>query len=122
MPKKTKKSPCPFFHAASREARDELRESYKEFVAEYRSASERFRAGERDATFPDGCFPPALPVIGDSPDSLLPPPEKVPPPRFPDGEPPPGPEGCIMVKVEVYYGVSRLPAMRSANRLESASS
>ena len=111
VPKKTKKSPCPLFHAASREARDELRESYKEFVAEYWSAPGRFRAGQRDAIFPDGCFPPALPSLGDSPDSLLPPPEKVLPPRSPGGEPPPGPEGCVVLKMRTYWGPSAVGAV-----------
>src|SRR3954464_11201076 len=49
-PKKTKKSPAPAFHA------------YALFVAAYRDAAEKLRAGVRNVVFPDGCFPPALPI------------------------------------------------------------
>jgi len=34
-----------------------------EFVAAYREASEKFRAGNRTVTFPLGSFPPALPFV-----------------------------------------------------------
>jgi hypothetical protein len=64
QPRQSKKSPAPRFHAASREARRFLYRIYAEFVAQFREAAERLRAGERDAPFPPGCFPPALPFVG----------------------------------------------------------
>ncbi|MFL6258492.1 MAG: transposase [Thermoanaerobaculia bacterium] len=63
-PKKTKKSPAPVFHAASKAVRRELWDAYALFVAAYRSAAEKLRAGIRDVMFPRGCFPPALPYVG----------------------------------------------------------
>jgi hypothetical protein len=63
-PLKTKRSPAPAVHAASRAVRRELRNAYFLFVAAYRSAAEKLRAGQRDAPFPMGCFPPPLPFVG----------------------------------------------------------
>jgi REP element-mobilizing transposase RayT len=63
-PLKTKRSPAPAVHAASRVVRRELRNAYFLFVAAYRSAAEKLRAGHRDALFPTGCFPPPLPFVG----------------------------------------------------------
>jgi putative transposase len=62
-PKKTKKSPAPAFHAASKAVRRELRDAYALFVAAYRAAAEKLRAGIRDVVFPRGSFPPALPFV-----------------------------------------------------------
>jgi REP element-mobilizing transposase RayT len=62
-PKKTKKSPAPAFHAASKAVRRELWNAYALFVAVYRSAAEKLRAGIREVIFPRGCFPPALPFV-----------------------------------------------------------
>jgi len=62
-PKRSKKSPAPLFHAASKAVRRELYAFYAEFVAAYRQASEKFRAGNRTVTFPLGSFPPALPFV-----------------------------------------------------------
>ena len=64
QPRQSKKSPAPRFHAASREARRFLYRIYAEFVAQFREAAERLRAGDRNAPFPPGCFPPALPFVG----------------------------------------------------------
>ena len=63
-PKKTKKSPAPAFHAASKAVRRELRDAYALFVAAYRTAAEKLRAGIRDVVFPRGSFPPPLPFVG----------------------------------------------------------
>src|SRR3979411_3239057 len=37
---------------------------YRAFVAAYREAAEKLRAGDRAAIFPAGSFPPALPFVG----------------------------------------------------------
>jgi putative transposase len=63
-PKKTKKSPAPAFHAASKTVRRELWNAYALFVSAYRDAAEKLRAGIRDVVFPRGSFPPALPFVG----------------------------------------------------------
>ncbi len=60
-----KKSPAPFCHAISKEVRRQLREAYRPFVEAYRQAAAALRAGNRNARFPEGCFPPALPFIRD---------------------------------------------------------
>jgi putative transposase len=62
-PKKTKKSPAPAFHAASKAVRRELWNAYSWFVAVYRDAAAKLRAGVRDVVFPKGSFPPALPFV-----------------------------------------------------------
>jgi hypothetical protein len=62
-PEKLKKSPAPLFHAASRRIRRELYEAYKHFVAAFRDAAARLRAGESDVLFPVGSFPPASPWV-----------------------------------------------------------
>jgi hypothetical protein len=63
-PKHSKKSPAPLFHAASAKVRRELWEAYRWFVAVFRDAAEKLRAGDPNATFPLGSFPPALPFVG----------------------------------------------------------
>ncbi len=60
-PRKTKRSPAPAFHAATKAARRALWEAYGFFYAAYREAAERLRKGDRSAGFPEGSFPPALP-------------------------------------------------------------
>ncbi len=62
-PKKTKKSPAPAFHAATKAMRRELWNAYALFVAAYRDAAEKLRAGVRNVAFPLGSFPPALPFV-----------------------------------------------------------
>jgi len=62
-PKKTKKSPAPAFHAASKAVRRELWDAYALFVAAYRTAAEKLRAGIREVVFPRGSFPPPLPFV-----------------------------------------------------------
>jgi hypothetical protein len=63
-PKRPKRSPAPLFHAMSEKVRRELWEAYRWFVAAFRDASEKLRAGDRGAAFPAGSFPPALPFVG----------------------------------------------------------
>ncbi|HKI05898.1 MAG TPA: transposase [Thermoanaerobaculia bacterium] len=60
-PRRSKKSPAPLFHAATKAVRRELYEAYGWFVAAYREAAEKLRDGDRTVTFPLGSFPPALP-------------------------------------------------------------
>lgn len=62
-PSKTKKSPAPGFHAATKAARRELWEAYGRFLTVFREASERLRGGDRTARFPIGSFPPGLPFV-----------------------------------------------------------
>jgi putative transposase len=62
-PGKLKKGPAPLFHAATAEMRRFLWEAYAEFVAKFRDAAEKLRAGDRSVVFPPGCFPPALPFV-----------------------------------------------------------
>ena len=64
-PETVKKSSAPFFHAASRKIRRDLFEGYKHFVAAFREAAAKLRAGEIEVFFPPGSFPPAAPwVVG----------------------------------------------------------
>jgi hypothetical protein len=63
-PKHPKRSPAPLFHAFSAGVRRELWEAYRLFVAAFRQAAEKLRAGDRNAVFPSGSFPPALPYVG----------------------------------------------------------
>ncbi len=62
QPVKTKISPAPLFHAFSRKVRKELYEAYGWFVAAFREAADKLKAGDRNARFPVGSFPPHLAV------------------------------------------------------------
>jgi len=62
-PETLKKSPAPLFHAASRKIRREIYEGYKYFLAAFRDAAARLRAGEPGVAFPPGSFPPAAPWV-----------------------------------------------------------
>ena len=62
-PARPKKSPAPLFHAVSNLVRQELWTAYAWFVAAFREASAKLRAGDRLARFPAGSFPPALPFV-----------------------------------------------------------
>jgi hypothetical protein len=64
QPTKSKKSPAPLFHAASKRVRDDLYGMYYAFLGAFREASERWRAGDRTAAFPIGSFPPAPRFVG----------------------------------------------------------
>ncbi len=63
-PVNTKKSPAPLFHAATRKVREQMWEAYAMFLASFRDAAEKWRAGDRTAQFPAGSFPPAPPFAG----------------------------------------------------------
>jgi hypothetical protein len=62
-PARSKKSPAPLFHAATKAVRKALWEAYALFVAAFREASERLRSGDLTARFPLGSFPPGLPFV-----------------------------------------------------------
>ncbi|NJL26484.1 MAG: hypothetical protein HC897_00730 [Thermoanaerobaculia bacterium] len=62
-PARSKKSPAPDFHAATKTALQALREEYREFVTEYRQASAKYLAGDRLVPFPAGSFPPPMPYV-----------------------------------------------------------
>lgn len=53
----------PLIHAVRRKVREDFRQAYGLFLAAYRVASERFRAGDREVQFPPGSFPPPLPFV-----------------------------------------------------------
>ena len=57
------RSPAPRVHAATKAARKAFYEIYAVFVGAFREASDRLRRGDRNAPFPVGCFPPALPFV-----------------------------------------------------------
>jgi hypothetical protein len=63
QPAKTKRSPAPLVHAASRRVRQEIYRMYGLFVAAFREAAEHLKAGDRTARFPEGSFPPGLPFV-----------------------------------------------------------
>jgi hypothetical protein len=58
------RSPAPLFLTASYSMWRTLYDAYAWFVAEFRSAAEKLKAGDRAAPFPPGSFPPALPFVG----------------------------------------------------------
>jgi hypothetical protein len=62
-PARPKKSPAPLFHAVSKAVRQEFWAAYAWFVAAFREASAKLRAGDQLARFPAGSFPPALPFV-----------------------------------------------------------
>jgi hypothetical protein len=57
------RSPAPLVHAATKAARKFFYGIYAEFVSAFRVATEALRRGEREAPFPPGSFPPALPFV-----------------------------------------------------------
>jgi hypothetical protein len=63
QPMKTKRSFAPRVHAFSREIRKAMVRAYAEFVAAFREAAEKLRAGDHLAKFPVGSFPPGLPFV-----------------------------------------------------------
>ncbi len=62
-PNQTKKSPAPAYHAATKDARKSFWEAYSTFVAAFREAADKLKAGDRTARFPLGSFPPGLPFV-----------------------------------------------------------
>ncbi len=62
-PEKLSRSPAPRFHAATREARQWLRDAYREFAVAFREAAELLRLGVPLPRFPAGSFPPGMPYV-----------------------------------------------------------
>ncbi len=62
-PRRVERSPQPRFHAATKRVLQQMREAHAEVVAAFREASQKLLAGDRDAAFPEGTFPPGLPFI-----------------------------------------------------------
>jgi len=62
-PARSKKSPAPAVHAASREVRKQLKEAYRLFVEAYQQAAVRLRAGDYSVEFPPSCFPSPRPCV-----------------------------------------------------------
>ncbi len=67
--RKTKRSSKPIFHAASKQARLDLKAEFSAFLAQYWEASAALRGGHLKAAswFPEGCYPPALAFAGSPP-------------------------------------------------------
>jgi hypothetical protein len=63
-PNRSKNSPAPLFHAYRKSVRRALWEAYAEFVAAFRQAAERLKAGDPNPGFPEGSFPPGAPFVG----------------------------------------------------------
>ena len=62
-PRKSKRSSAPRVHAASKLVRKAMYEAYAWFVACFREAAAKLRAGDRLVRFPEGSFPPGLPFV-----------------------------------------------------------
>jgi len=69
-PNRVKTSPAPPVHAASKKAHLEWREAFGMFLLAYREAAKLLRQGIQDVAFPEGCFPPGLPFVGDTGEPL----------------------------------------------------
>jgi hypothetical protein len=66
-PSRSKRSPAPLVHAASKAVRKSLVAGYRAFVSAYRRASEQLRSGDPSVAFPPHCFPPPFPYVRGSP-------------------------------------------------------
>lgn len=62
-PESPKRGPQPTFHAATREAREAMKQAYREFAEFFRAAAHDLQAGKKAVTFPPGSFPPGLPYV-----------------------------------------------------------
>ena len=66
--RRPKRSPRPMFHVKGREATKALWHELRAFLARYLEASEELRSGPLPSAakrFPEGCYPPALPFVGE---------------------------------------------------------
>lgn len=63
VPENVEASPEPRFHAVDKEVLEGLVEAWRQVLAAFASASAALRSGDRNARFPEGTFPPALPFV-----------------------------------------------------------
>ena len=61
VPQVVNRSPRPLCHTSTKETFVAFRQAYRDFIAAYREASERFRSGDRHVEFPQGAFRPRMP-------------------------------------------------------------
>ena len=61
-PARVSRTPAPEFHAATRKARQQLRDAYRMFLYAYRAAAQAMRSGDFTVPFPPDCFPPRVPA------------------------------------------------------------
>ncbi len=62
-PRRPNRSPRPLCHTSDLGLLKKFSEGYREFVSLFREASELLRGGDRNASFPDWCFPPGRPLV-----------------------------------------------------------
>ncbi len=62
-PDHVEKSPKPRFHARNTAVYQAMLEVWREIIRSFREASELLRSGLRNAAFPEGTFPPGLPFV-----------------------------------------------------------
>ena len=62
-PREVKRSPRPRYHAVTAREFKRWREVLSAVIKEFNEASLLLRSGERNAVFPEGTFPPALPFV-----------------------------------------------------------
>ncbi|MCP3960813.1 MAG: hypothetical protein GY719_23460, partial [bacterium] len=63
-PAKSKRSPKPLCHAASKQMRERVQQAHRAFVEMFREASLKVKFGNvAKALFPKGCFPSSLPFV-----------------------------------------------------------
>ena len=62
-PETVEKSPQPRFHAYRDTVRRLMWEAYSLVLSAFREAAEKLKAGDRNAVFPEGTFPPGLPFV-----------------------------------------------------------
>ena len=63
-PMRTKRTPAPLVHAATKAVRQALVNAYRAFLSAYRHAADLLKCGDRLVRFPEGAFPPPLPASG----------------------------------------------------------
>ena len=71
--KEPERRPRPWCHALDPEIRKAIKEALLFIALKYREAADRLKGGDRQARFPVFTFPPGLPFVTPSPESLAPP-------------------------------------------------
>ncbi len=70
-PNHVEKSPKPRFHARDPAVYRAMLSIWREVIQSFREASEKLRSGIRSVAFPEGTFPPGLPFVPFSEETLL---------------------------------------------------